>query len=194
MNWWISHQADSRAVALADRHYSRKKPGSRQFMPPGRMLVLLSTDGLALWGTSWPYARYVNRPYPGAFLCSIFRNEGDVLSSVLALEAIAATRYHFGQIPADGFITFVDADAIASPNPGYCFKCAGFRHVGYTANGLHILRLAPRDMPAPAPPLGLLPLVFHNQKHTEGVNHECRNRTMREVFENTAGPDAACHA
>jgi hypothetical protein len=160
MNWQVSSQADPRAVALADQHYSRKKPGSRQFMPPGRMLVLLSTDGLALWGTSWPYARYVNRPYPGAFLCSIFRNEGPVRSSTLVGEAVAATRYYFGKVPTDGMITFVDAEAVTSPNPGYCFKCVGFRRVGYTKSGLHILRLAPRDMPAPAPPVGMLALEF----------------------------------
>jgi hypothetical protein len=30
-----SHRFDPVGVALADRHYSRQKPGSPQFMPPG---------------------------------------------------------------------------------------------------------------------------------------------------------------
>ena len=35
MIWQKSHRADPRACAIADRHYSRQKIGSPQFMPPG---------------------------------------------------------------------------------------------------------------------------------------------------------------
>ena len=56
MRWHLSHRADPRAVALADRHYSRQKPGTPQFVKPGRCLVLLTEPPQALWVTSWPFA------------------------------------------------------------------------------------------------------------------------------------------
>ena len=38
------------------------------------------------------------------------------------------------------FFTFVNPGKVGSPNPGYCFKKAGWRHVGRTKKrGLHIL-------------------------------------------------------
>ena len=41
MNWRLSHRADPEARVLADRHYNRQKPGTPQFVPPGRCLVLV---------------------------------------------------------------------------------------------------------------------------------------------------------
>src|SRR5262249_5319118 len=38
------------AVALADNHYTRRKRGSPQFMPPGETVVLLTEDKLAVFG------------------------------------------------------------------------------------------------------------------------------------------------
>lgn len=38
--WWQpSHRFDPRGVRIADRHYNRQKPGTNQFVPPGRCLV-----------------------------------------------------------------------------------------------------------------------------------------------------------
>jgi hypothetical protein len=34
--WLLSHRFDVRALRLADRHYSRQKPGTNQFVAPGR--------------------------------------------------------------------------------------------------------------------------------------------------------------
>lgn len=63
--WRVSHRADPRAVEIADRHYNRQKPGTAQFVPPGRCLVLLAVSGVALWVTSWPYAEWVRHRWPG---------------------------------------------------------------------------------------------------------------------------------
>ena len=160
MKWYLSHQADLRAVRLADRHYSRKKIGSRQFMPPGRQLVLLTDTADALWGTSWPHEDCVDRGwFRTAWLCTIFRNESPILASMLIEEAIACTRWKFPFTPPDGMITMIEASKVASRNPGYCYKRAGFIHVGYTKKGHHILQLRPEDMPDPAMPYGAqLPL------------------------------------
>lgn len=40
MIWELSYKADPRAREVADRHYNRQKPGTPQFVPPGRALVL----------------------------------------------------------------------------------------------------------------------------------------------------------
>jgi hypothetical protein len=40
MLWTPSHRADPPARLIADRHYSRQKPGTEQFVKPGRCFVL----------------------------------------------------------------------------------------------------------------------------------------------------------
>jgi hypothetical protein len=49
MMWAMSNRFDRRALPLADRHYSRRKIGSPQFVPPGRCLVLLTDDCRAVY-------------------------------------------------------------------------------------------------------------------------------------------------
>lgn len=153
MIWSLSHRADPRARPLADRHYNRQAVGSPQFAPPGRCLVLVCAA--AFWITSWPFAQYVKHAWGGAWVCSAFRNEGAGLSSTLIRDAVAATRWRWPDVPELGMITFVDTDKIANKvNPGYCYRCAGFRRVGETKGGLVALQLLPADMPPPSRPLG----------------------------------------
>ena len=154
MRWRLSHRADPAAVALADRHYSRQNPGTPQFVPPGRCLVLL-TDR-ALWVTSFPFAEYVSHDWAGAWVCSLFRNENpDLLSSELIREAVSATRWRWPDIPDLGMVTFVDRSKTRPKrNPGYCYLRAGFEAVGRTKGGLHALQLAPDRMPAAVAPHG----------------------------------------
>lgn len=154
-HWHISNRADPRAVVLADRHYNRQKIGAAQFVPPGRCLVLLTEDASALWVTSWPFAAYVKHAWAGAWVCSLFRNEGAVLSSDLIRSAVAATRWYYGEAPELGFITFVDADKTRRKrDPGRCYRKAGWSHVGYTAGGLVALQLLAAAMPEPIAPMG----------------------------------------
>jgi hypothetical protein len=42
--WRIVTKFDRQACAIADRHYSRRKPGSSQFMPPGQTRARDRTD------------------------------------------------------------------------------------------------------------------------------------------------------
>ena len=157
MIWERSNRADPRAVALADRHYSRQKPGSKQFVPPGRCFVLYAktATGEAVWVTSWPFAEYVKHAWAGAWVCSIFRNEGAGLASELIRQAVSATRAYYGDPPSLGMITFVLPSALRSTNPGACFKYAGFRLCGAAKDGKPCLQLLPEDMPPPQP-VGLL--------------------------------------
>lgn len=149
MHWRASHRADPAALPLADRHYNRQKPGTPQFVPPGRCVVLLAGQPAdALWVSSWPFAEYVRHAWGGAWMCSCFRNEGPGLSSELILAAVAATRAVWGDPPALGMVTFVDADKTRRKrDPGRCYRRAGFKPCGMTKGGLFALQLLPADMP-----------------------------------------------
>lgn len=88
---------------------------------------------------------------------SCFRNESPHLSSELILEAIAATRSHWGDPPPLGMVTFVDQNKTRHKrDPGRCYRKAGFTHVGYTKGGLVALQLLPAKMPPAECPLGEL--------------------------------------
>jgi len=159
--WTLSHRADPRAVTIADRHYNRQKVGTPQFVPPGRCLVLLTPDADALWVTSWPFGQYVKHAWPGAWVCSCFRNESDHLSSDLIRDAVAATRWRYGDPPARGMVTFVDASKVRHKrDPGRCYLRAGFRNVGQTKGGLVALQLAVADMPEPEAPVNTTADLF----------------------------------
>jgi hypothetical protein len=123
--WVRSTRFNLAGARLADRHYSRRTVGSGQFMPPGRALVLLTTDGAAVWGSHWPRVEYALDGLD-AWRCSIFRNEGPFLSSELIAEAMLATRNAWGAPPRDGWLTYVDRLKVNSEHPGYCFKMAGW--------------------------------------------------------------------
>ena len=149
--WTLSHRGDKHALPLADRHYNRQKPGSPQFVPPGRCLVLLADNERALWVTSWPYAVYVKHAWAGAWINSLFRNEGcGRLSSDLISEAVAITR-GLWEPPDLGIVSFVDAAQIRRKrDPGRCYRRAGFTLVGRTKSaGLLAFQMCPEDMPEP---------------------------------------------
>lgn len=154
--WVRSHRFDTPSRLIADRHYSRRKIGSPQFVPPGRCLVLRAetATGRALWVTSWPFAEYVRHEWAGAWVCSLFRNEGAGRASTLIRQAIAATRAEFGDAPDLGMVTFVDpAQVRPKRTPGHTFIIAGFRPCGKTKGGLDALQLLPPAMPQPVPAL-----------------------------------------
>lgn len=153
MHWELSHSCDDRARPLADRHYSRQKPGTPRFVPPGRCLTLLGRERRALWVTSWPYAEYVKHEWAGAWICSLFRNEGEALASDLIREAVAATRWRYGAPPDLGLVTFVDpAQVRHKRDPGRCFLRAGFEPCGMTKGGLLAFRMRPERIPAAEAP------------------------------------------
>ena len=140
MTWTVTYKADTRAVALADRHYTRQTPGSPQFTRPGRNLVLLSPSADAVWVT-WSGIRDDGWD---AWECTIFRNEGPYLSSHLIVLALGITRHIWGDPPQDGFITYVGPHL-----KGGCFHAAGFHKAGQSKSGKPLLQLARNRMPPP---------------------------------------------
>lgn len=162
MGWRLSWRADPQARAIADRHYNRQSIGARDIAPPGRCLVLLATTGPALWITSWPFAEYVKHAWAGAWVCSAFRNEGAGLSSSLIRQAVAATRWRYGEPPDLGMITFIDETKVRHKrDPGRCFRRAGFAVVGRTkTRNLVALQLLSAEMPPPMAPIGSQTEIF----------------------------------
>ena len=158
VNWLRSHRFDVNALPLADRHYNRRKVGSPQFVPPGRCVVLLTGDRDALWTTSWPFAAFVRHAWAGAWVNSLFRNESATLSSELIVQAVAATRYLFGDPPALGIVSFIDASKTRRKrDPGRCYVKAGWTRLKQTTKGgLVVVQQLPADMPEPCAPIGEL--------------------------------------
>lgn len=147
--WRASDRAEPAALRLADRHYNRQKVGTPQYVPPGRCLCFLTHNADALWVTSWPFAEYVRHEWPGAWVNSLFRNEGPTLSSELIAAAVAATRATW-EPPALGIVSFVDAAKTRRKrDPGRCYRRAGWKHVGFTKGGLWAFQQLPFEMPAP---------------------------------------------
>ena len=161
MNWHLSPRAAPLALPIADRHYNRQKPGTPQFVPPGRCMVLLTENADALWVSSWPFAQYVKHQWAGAWVCSCFRNESQVLSSELIREAVALTRGFWGEPPELGMVTFVDTDKVRRKRDwGRCYLKADWKRCGWTKGGLAALQILPHQMPEP---IVLNPIIRANQ-------------------------------
>lgn len=130
--WTRRGRFDPAAVALADRHYSREKPGTPQVGGPGFLLVFVTPDERAAWISK----RHAPEIFEGkrtrttadgfrGYRCGLFRNESSHLASDLIRAAVALTESIWG--PAElGWMTYIDTSKVASSNPGYCFKRAGW--------------------------------------------------------------------
>lgn len=150
--WQIIDSQDPRGRQLADRHYSRRTVGAARFTPPGSPLCLWQPG--AVWVTLLQHPEFVDHAWPGAWVCSLFRNEAAGLSSELIIEATAITRAELGEPPEQGIITFIDGPKVRSTNPGYCYLMAGWEHLGWTKGGhgrnsQRVLWLRPERWPEP---------------------------------------------
>lgn len=130
--WRQVPKAQPRLVALADRHYTRQKPGTPQFCRPGVNLALLLSDGTAGWVVWRPIPQLGRMDGLEAWECTFFRNEGAQTSSALIREATDLTYRAWGWPPRDGLITAVGIEQTAHRRskkhpPGWCFICAGWR-------------------------------------------------------------------
>lgn len=160
--WMPTKRTNGPSRLIADRHYSRQKPGTKGFVKPGRCFVL--EHPRAVWVTSWPFAQYVKHAWAGAWECSMFRyerEEGDLPASDLIRSAVAFTRSAWPNdpVPELGMVTFIDTGKV---NPikrrgvdywGYSYLKAGFKLLEEkTKGGLIVFQLLPGDMPEPMVP------------------------------------------
>ena len=89
---------------LADRHYSRRTVGARQFLYSGRKLVLRNTEGTVLF--AWVYPDEDKRmDGQKGYNCAIFRNESKRKASKIILEAEAAA---FAKWGPNRLYTYID--------------------------------------------------------------------------------------
>jgi hypothetical protein len=121
----VTNPFDPEMAMLADRHYSRRTVGARQFLYNGRKIVIRDAAGDVLFGWMFPDADMRMDGQTG-YNCAIFRNESRRRSSdiILECEAIAIERWGLRRM-----YTYVNPAKIASVNPGYCFKQAGWINV-----------------------------------------------------------------
>ena len=126
---------DAECSILADRHYSRRTIGARQFAYSGRKLVLRDAPGDVVFVWLWCRDELRMDGQTG-YNCSIFRNESKRRSSDIILEAEQEAFLKWGP---NRMYTYVDSRKIKSTNPGYCFKCAGWKKTGMSKSGLDLL-------------------------------------------------------
>ena len=138
MIWIKTKDGDPDCRELADRHYSRKTKGAKLFCGPGEKLVLKTADKKAVF--VWRYAKYRKDGQEG-IECTMFRNEGDMLSSVMIQEACD---WAWQKWPNARLFTYIKDGAIKSSNPGCCYKKAGWVKCGRNKSGkLSILEIYP---------------------------------------------------
>jgi hypothetical protein len=124
-------KGDPECLDLADRHYSRQKIGSNQFMPPGKTLVLRNYEGTFVFGWLWQSERDDKQE---GYNCSIFRNESKRLSSEIILEAEQKAFDYWGP---NRLFTYINPEKLSTkkrrgwefcPWPvGRCFLLAGWK-------------------------------------------------------------------
>ena len=146
--WYAVKDGDLRALGLMKNHYSyqpykdgRRKdwtnPNRNLFVGPGEKMVLLTSDCLALF----VWRKFIDKSGWDGVNCSVFHNAGPHLSSELILEAEKLAWDHW---PGQLLYTYVNPEKIKSANPGYCFKCAGWKFAGITiSRQLHVLEKWP---------------------------------------------------
>lgn len=139
--WLEARDGDDYCRSIFDRHYSRYRYADgrepKLFVGPGEKCVLISNDGTALF----VWRKFINGDGQQGVNCAAFRNEGNILSSTLILDAeeIAWNRW-----PGERLYTYVSTTKLRSTNPGACFKYADWKKCGVTkVNKLVILEKLP---------------------------------------------------
>lgn len=149
--WLRTTKFDPAVVGMYLRHYSASKNVGDGYHErasryrhgvggSGESVTLRSVDGRAVW--IWRHDKVPRLDRQDGVNCTIFRNEGDWLSSDLVREADRIAWEHW---PTERrHFTYVGDSDIRSTNPGYCFKMAGWRHAGRNKDGrLTVLEMYP---------------------------------------------------
>jgi hypothetical protein len=139
--WIMIRDANQDAIEIFKRHYTFReyRDGRKRtkFIGPGEYICLITPkcDALFVW------RKFMSMDNQSGINCSVFRNEGNQLSSYLILEAEKFARDRW---PGERLYTYVNPKKIKSENPGYCFKMAGWVECGITKrNKLIILEKNP---------------------------------------------------
>lgn len=138
--WWLTKDGDADCLALYERHYSayRYRDGRvrKLFCGPGEKVVLRTKDGDACF----VWRKFKDDSGQEGINCAVFRNESAHKSSELIHQADEIANCIW---PDSRHYTYVNAKAIRSSNPGFCFIAAGWRKCGMTKGGLIVLDWLP---------------------------------------------------
>jgi hypothetical protein len=134
--WYVTKDGDWTCLEMYERHYScyEYKDGRKrsQFVGPGEHIVLRTGDGDAFF----VWRKFIDDSGQQGINCAAFRNESEHKSSELIRQADAIADFCW---PRERHYTYVDAKAVRSANPGYCFQVAGWRRCGMTGSGKLVL-------------------------------------------------------
>ena len=145
--WIAVSDGDVRLRPFYERHYSSRRKKTRHYdnwrriCAPGEHLILLTPlcDALFVW-----VKEQIRKDEQKGVNCSVFRNEGIILSSILIKDAM---KIAWQKWPHERLYTFVNSKKIKSNNPGFCFIQAGWKRLNYlTKGGLTILEALPNDI------------------------------------------------
>lgn len=148
--FWIDvRDGDERAFRLYQRHYSfynysdgrRDRYGYRNrrlIVGPGEKLVLLGLGESAL--CCWRRGSDASSKGELRVYCTVFRNESVQRASDILREAMA---HAWRRWPGQKLWTYVDSNRILSRVPGYCFRRAGWKRVGFSKGGLLVFCVNP---------------------------------------------------
>lgn len=133
-HWLLAESGafDRVGCALADKHYSRRKVGAPQFMPPGQRFALITRDMGAVWGWWRPHPSSGIRAMNGldGWTCAIFRRAYGPRASELVIDAERALVAQGHTCGPSGMLTYVWDAKVESVNPGYSYKQAGWHIAG----------------------------------------------------------------
>lgn len=138
---FVTNHFDGEMSMLADRHYSRRTIGARQFCYSGRKIVLRDSYGLVLFVWMFPDPS-MRRDNQVGYYCSIFRNESNRRASEIIVEAERFAVQRWGPNRA---YTFIDPERTrpvivhGCRMIGFCFIKAGWKECGWTKGGKLIL-------------------------------------------------------
>jgi hypothetical protein len=142
----ITKRCDAECAILADRHYTRQTPGSREFMGNGTPLVLRNAEGTVVFG--WlKNVDGLRADGERGYNCVIFRNESSRRSSEIILEA---EQLVFDEWGTGRLFTYIDPKRLRTIRrrgrefcrwpAGRCFLEAGWSFVRITKKGKHLLQ------------------------------------------------------
>ncbi len=141
--WSRTHKGDVRCREMADRHYTRQRPGHPMWTRPGYNFVLYFENecGRGLWCWWRPKWEAGQERFDKirALECTIFRNESKLVSSALIIKAVemlqtldAVKDLNLDQPHRLQLITGVSSEKTKRCRskralPGECFRRAGWR-------------------------------------------------------------------
>ena len=141
--WIPTTESDPEARALYRRHLSCRSGANghrpKPFAGSGERLVLITPQADALI----VFRRFnsPDRDYGHGVNCSVFRNEGHFRSCSLIREAVE--EWAWKRWPGERLYTYVGGCRVAPTNPGYAFRCAGWRRCRVTIGGVIVLEKTP---------------------------------------------------